>query len=136
MFNLSFLYPAFLLGALAAAVPVILHLLRHEAAPQVSFSAVRFLRSAPVERARRSRLTDLLLLPVSVVALLLLAFSYARPYLSTCRAAGGTSGVTVIAIDTSFSMSAPGQFERARLLARQAVDATPASHLVSVMSFD
>ena len=56
-----------------------------------------------------------------MAALLLLAFAFARPFL-TSSASAAASGVTVVALDTSLSMSAPGQFEKARQLARQAID--------------
>ena len=54
---MSFLYPAFLLGAVAVAVPIVLHLLRRDVAPEVPFSSVRLLKPSPVERTRRRRLT-------------------------------------------------------------------------------
>ena len=78
--NMSFLYPAFLVGALAMAVPIVLHLLRRDVAPDVPFSAVRLLQKSPVEQSRRRQLKDLLLLAARVAALLLLALAFARPY--------------------------------------------------------
>src|SRR5262249_38272095 len=103
MFGLSFLYPAFLAGALAAAVPILLHLPRRESAPLQAFTAVRFLRREPIERTRRRRLIDLLLLALRVAALVLLAFAFARPYLASGSASGGEP-LTVVALDISFSM--------------------------------
>ena len=49
----SFLAPLFLAGAAAAAVPLILHLLKREPEPRVKFAAVRLLKSAPVELTAR-----------------------------------------------------------------------------------
>ena len=134
MFGLSFLFPAFLIGSVAIAVPIVLHLMRRETAPRIQFSAVRFLKRVPVEQTRQKRLRELLLLALRIAALLLLAIAFARPYLGTYNAAG--SAVTVVAVDTSFSMSAPGQFERARDLAHDAIDSAPSGHLVGVVSFD
>lgn len=133
MFGLAFLYPAFLIGALAAAVPVLLHLLKREVAPPVRFPAVRFLTRSPVEQTRRKRLRELLLLALRVAALVLLAGAFARPYLADRLAASG--GVTVVAVDTSFSLSSPGRFDRVRALAREAVDEAPAGDLVAIVSF-
>ena len=48
---MGFLYPLFLLGALAITVPVVLHLLRRDVAPEVPFSAVRLLRRTPIEQS-------------------------------------------------------------------------------------
>ena len=80
MGGLSFLSPWFLLGALAVAIPVVLHLFRRRNDPVVPFSAMRFLHQVPIEQARRRRLQDLLLLALRVAALLLLAIGFARPY--------------------------------------------------------
>src|SRR5687767_27699 len=115
---MSFLYPAFLLGALAVALPIVLHLLRRDVAPEVPFSAVRLLRRSPIDRTRRRRLRDLVLLAARVVALTLLALAFARPYL-----AGASDGATlrIVAVDRSFSMGAPGLFTRAREVAEAAI---------------
>jgi hypothetical protein len=131
---LSFLFPAFLIGAVAAAVPIVLHLFRRQAAPRVPFSAVRLLKEAPVESSLRKRLRELLLLAFRVSALVVLAFAFARPYL----AAGGGQGsrVTIVAIDRSFSMGAPKRFDRARALARDAINRAQAGDLVGVLAFD
>lgn len=134
MFGLSFLYPALLLGALAAAAPILLHLLKQESAPIRSFSAVRLLQRAPEEHTRRQRLRELLLLALRVSAIVLLAVSLARPYLASGPAA--PTGVTVVAVDRSFSLSSPGRFERVRTLAREAIARADAGHLVSLVAFD
>ncbi len=131
---LSFLYPAFLLGALAAAVPIVLHLIRREAAPEVRFSAVRLLRRAPTEQSRWQRLREWLLLAARVAAMLLLALAFARPYLGSQAGPGST--VTIVAVDTSLSMGAPGRFDRARALARTAVEEAPVGSFVGLLSFD
>jgi hypothetical protein len=72
----SFLYPAFLIGALAIAIPIALHLLRRDVAPEVPFTAVHLLRRSPLEQTRRRRLRDLLLLVARVAALMLLAIAF------------------------------------------------------------
>jgi hypothetical protein len=134
MFGLSFLSPAFLIGAMAAAVPIALHLFKRQPEPIVPFSAVRFLHHAPVEESQKRRLRELILLALRITALVLLALAFARPYLNN---AGGLTAapVRIVAVDTSFSMSAPGQFERARRLAREAVKAASANEWVGLVSF-
>lgn len=120
---MAFLSPLFLVGALAAGVPILIHLLKREPEVTVRFSAVGLLRTAPIEHASRRQLRELLLLAARVAALLLLALAFARPYVAAPSAAAGSG--TVVALDTSASLSAPGQFERARTLARQAVRNAP-----------
>ena len=131
---MSFLYPAFLLGAIAIAVPIVLHLLRRDVAPEVRFSAVRLLKKSPVERSRRRRLRDLLLLAARVTALLLLAAAFARPFAP--GAASAMLPLRIIAVDRSFSMGAPGTFDRARALALAAVDEAAFGERVAVVAFD
>jgi hypothetical protein len=110
----------FLAGAVAAAVPIVLHLLKREPEARVKFAAVKLIKQAPVEYTDRRRLRELLLLALRVTALLLLALAFARPFVAS-GAAVGTTGVTVVALDTSYSLAAPGRFERARQLAKDAV---------------
>src|SRR5688572_7806448 len=112
MFGLSFLSPLFLAGMAAAAIPIVIHLFHRRTDPVVEVSAMRFLRKAPVEQAHHRRLREMLLLALRAAALLLLAFAFARPFLSE-SATALTAPATVVLIDTSVSMSAPGQFERA-----------------------
>jgi hypothetical protein len=132
---LSFLSPLFLAGAAAAAVPIVLHLLKREPEARVKFAAVKLLKKAPVEHTQRRHLRELMLLALRVAALVLLALAFARPFFAS-GAAIGSAGVTVIALDTSYSMSAPGRFERARQLAKDAIDRAPAADLIGVVTFD
>jgi hypothetical protein len=130
---MNFLYPAFLIGALAVAIPIALHFLRRDIAPEVPFSAVRLLHRSPVARSKRRRLRDLLLLAARVVALLLLAAAFARPYVA---GAAGSTQVRLVAIDRSFSMGAPGRFAHALDLARRAIDEASPGERVGVIAFD
>ena len=131
---MNFLYPAFLLGGLAIAIPIVLHLLRRDVAPEVPFTAVRLLTKSPVERSRRRRLRDVLLLAARVAALLLLAAAFARPYSS--RAEAAATALRIVAVDVSYSMGAPGRFDRALALARSAVDEAGFAEPVAVVTFD
>lgn len=130
---MAFLSPLFLIGSLAAAVPIVLHLLKREPENRVRFAAVHLLRRAPVEHSSRRRLRELLLLALRVAALLLLAFAFARPFFASNLATSGAT--TVVALDTSSSMSAPGQFEKARQLAKQAIANAAVGSLVAVVTF-
>jgi hypothetical protein len=131
---LSFLSPLFLAGAAAAAVPIVLHLLKREPEDRVKFAPVKLIRQAPVEHTDRRRLRELLLLALRVTALVLLALAFARPFLATGAAVGST-GVTVVVLDTSYSLAAPGRFERAKQLAKEAIARAPAGDLVGVVTF-
>ena len=129
---MSFLTPLYLLGGALIALPIVLHLLRRNVAPPVPFTAVHLLQHAPVERSRRYRLRDWLLLAARIAALLLLAASFARPYRA---AAAATSRMTVVAVDRSFSMAEPARLTRARELARQAIDEAGGDR-IALVAFD
>src|SRR5260370_11551090 len=109
---LSFLAPAFLVGAFAAALPLVLHLLKREPEPRVKFAAVKLLKQAPGEFTQRPHPRELLLLALRIAALVLLALAFARPFLPP-GAALASSGTTIVALATSLSPSAPGRVEPA-----------------------
>ena len=130
---MTFLFPAFLLGGLAAAVPILLHFFARDRAPRLPFSDVRFLERVFVRRDRRRRLRELLLLVLRVAALLFLAVAFARPFLD---AAGDVQRLTVVAMDRSLSLSAPGQMALARESALDVIAATPPDEPIAVVAFD
>lgn len=135
MFGLGFLAPAFLAGLLAVAVPIALHLYRRRTDKVIDFPAVQMLPQAPVARQERRRLRDLLLLALRVAALVLLAVSFARPYIAGSDGAVG-GGATIVAVDVSMSTSAPATWAQVQRRAVQAVDDAPAADLVGLVTFD
>ena len=131
--GLAFLSPWFLLGALAVALPVVLHLRKQDTAPAHAFAAIRFLRRAPVEARRPRQLRDLLLLALRVAALALLAAAFARPYI---RGEDAVGGITIVAVDTSFSMGAPGRMAKAKDAALRAIGAASAGDRLALIRVD
>ena len=126
--GLTFLQPAFLFGALAAAVPVIIHLIYRRQALVHRFPAVRFLLLADKRTARKFRLAQWLLLALRMLAICLLAFSLARPHLTGSNvqaAALAPPQATVFLVDNSLSMQyRDGQetrLQRAKTLAGRLV---------------
>ena len=105
--GLTFLQPVFLFGALAAAVPVIIHLIYRRRALVHRFPAVRFLLLADKRTARKFRLSQWLLLALRMLAICLLAFSLARPHVTgnnVQASALAPPQATVFLIDNSLSM--------------------------------
>lgn len=105
--GLTFLHPAFLFGTLAAAVPVVIHLIYRRRALVHYFPAVRFLLLADKRTARKFRLHQWLLLALRVLALLLLALLLSRPRLiggDVHAAATLPAQATVVLVDNSLSM--------------------------------
>lgn len=99
---MGFLQPVLLALGIVAAVPILLHLLQRHQGPRVVFPALRYLRRAESEHARRIRFRQLLLMLLRVGAIVLLAAAAARPFL---RARGASHSPTAVAIVLDNSMS-------------------------------
>ena len=59
---MAFLNPFFLLGAMAAALPVLVHLVRRTRATKIQFSSLMFLRRIEQRTIRKRKLRNLALL--------------------------------------------------------------------------
>src|SRR5262245_51134491 len=99
---MSFLSPWFLALAGAAAIPLLIHLLRRRIGLQVEFPAARYLARAEREHSRTLRLRNLLLMLLRVLAVVLVALAAARPI---ARGAGAGHAPTALAILLDNSMS-------------------------------
>jgi len=99
---IGFLSPALLALGLAVAVPLVLHLFQRQQGPRIVFPALRYLRRAEKENARRIKLRQLLLLLMRATALVLLAVAAARPFLRR-GGAGHEPTAAVIVLDNSMS---------------------------------
>lgn len=102
---MSFLAPFWLLLAGAAAVPLLLHLLRRNVSARTEFPAARYLQRAEREHSRSLRLRNLLLMILRVLLLLALALAAARPFVSGFGAGHGATAAAVV-LDNSLSTTA------------------------------
>ena len=102
---MGFLAPLLLALGAAAVVPILLHLLQRHQGPRVVFPALRYLRRAEKESARKIRLRQILLLLLRVSAILLLALAAARPFFRGAGASHEPSAVAII-LDNSLSSGA------------------------------
>jgi hypothetical protein len=102
---MGLLNPLLLLIAGAAAVPLLLHLLQRHQGPRVVFPALRYLRRAEKESARRIRLRQILLMLLRIAAVLLIALAAARPFVGF-GGAGHSPTAVVIVLDNSMSTAA------------------------------
>lgn len=134
---MAFLNPIFLLGAIAAGVPLLVHLVRRTRAPRIQFPSLMFLRKIEQKTIRRRKLRNLLLLLIRCVALLLLALAFARPFFTgaTPVSASGDHTSTVILVDGSYSMRYGDVFNRARQSARNTINDAASGDQVAVVLF-
>jgi len=118
---MTFMNPWLLLAGLGVALPILAHLLNRYQVKRTDWAAMQFLNRTVRVRSRQIRLRDIVLLVLRCLAVLLIAFAFARP--ATEKAQGFASrfgerraGV-IIALDVSYSMQhsdgAATRFERA-----------------------
>ncbi|HSG81058.1 MAG TPA: BatA domain-containing protein [Gemmatimonadota bacterium] len=100
---IGFLHPLLALAALAAVVPIILHLIRRRDVKRLPFPAVRYLRRAERRHARRLKLRHLALLVARVSIVLILAFSAMGPLLGRGSAVDHRPTALAVVIDDSQS---------------------------------
>ena len=112
--------PLFFLAALAAAIPVILHMISRQRAKHLPFSTLRFLRVSVEKTRRRRRIQDLLLMLLRAAALVLIAMGLSEikvTQLSALLGRGAASAVAIV-LDNSASMAVADKgrprFETAR----------------------
>jgi hypothetical protein len=133
---MSFLSPFFLLGALAAALPILVHLVRRTRAVHMQFPSLMFLRRIEQKTIRKRRLRNLALLVIRCLAIILLALAFARPYYKGKAAdASSAASNSVVLIDGSYSMRYPGVFERARESARNIINQSSSSEMIALVLF-
>lgn len=96
---MSFLTPLFLLGALAIAIPVILHFINFKKPNKQAFSTLVFFQKLQKSSIKWLILKKRLLLLLRIIAIILLSLALARPLLSpTLSAITPDSGNTLYAV--------------------------------------
>ena len=121
---MGFLNPLFFFGALAAAVPILLHLIRREHARKIEFPSLMFLRRISKKTIRYQKLRHLLLLLLRVLAILLVVLAFTRPYRKNAQSAvpaGTPTSAHIIVLDNSMSMNYQDRWDRAKTAAEDIV---------------
>jgi len=102
---MSLLFPWALGIAGLAAIPVVLHLLRHRTRQRVEFPALRYLDRTLREQARSVRMRDFVLLVVRVAALVVIAVAAAAPLAGRGDAEDHEPTDVALIVDNSASTS-------------------------------
>jgi hypothetical protein len=138
--SLTFLAPLFLLGLLAVAVPVIVHLVNRERRNAIAFPSLMFLRRVPFRSVRRQRIRNWALFLLRCLALILLAAAFARPFFNRDEQNAGASGAgpreVVVLLDRSYSMAYGDRWARATTAAERAIAGIGAADRASLVLFD
>ncbi|MDI6767867.1 MAG: BatA and WFA domain-containing protein [Bacteroidota bacterium] len=126
---MTFLNPLVLLGLIAAAIPVILHLLNLRKLRTIEFSTLTFLKELQQTKIRRLKLRQILLLITRTLLVIFIILAFARPAMrGTWLGNIGAHAHSSIAIifDDSFSMMASDEhgvfFKKAKEAAFQVID--------------
>lgn len=134
---MPFLAPLYLIGAAAASIPIILHMIHRRRAQRVMFPTIRFLKASNERTSRRQKIQDLFLLLLRVLLLLLLSVALAQPFLGSRALGLGPSIHAVILLDNSLSMGTEHEgrprFEAAKQLAMVAMDSLPDGSQATLM---
>ncbi|NNE71071.1 MAG: VWA domain-containing protein [Rhodothermales bacterium] len=104
---MTFLNPLILLGLVAAAVPLIIHLFNFRKPRRVEFSSLAFLREVERSTMQRVRIKQWLLLALRTLAIAAMVIAFARPTLRGQLAgafAGAAPVAVAVVVDTSPSM--------------------------------
>ena len=134
----TLLVPAFLLGLLGLAVPVLVHLMHRERRQALPFPSLMFLRRIPFRSVRRQKLRHLLLFAARCLAIALLALAFARPFFgekSRIVAPSGGARTRVILLDRSYSMGYGDRFARAQQQAERALSELTAEDEAGLILF-
>ena len=135
---MSFVNPFFLLGALAAGIPILLHLIKRERALRIEFPSLMFLRRVSRKTIRYQKVRHLLLLLMRILTILFLVLAFLRPYRDVSQAAayaGRTTAAHVILLDNSMSMAYGDRWERARKAAADVAAALQGGDRVALIEF-
>jgi hypothetical protein len=138
MMGLSFLTPAFFIGLVGLAVPIIIHLTNREKREVVAFPSLMFLTKIPYRSVRRQKIKHWLLFLMRCLAVVLLVTAFARPFLEQPgRAVASIGGArqVVILLDRSYSMGYGDRWARAIEAAHGAVDALAPEDQASLILF-
>lgn len=136
---MDFVTPALLLGAAAAAAPIVLHLVMRQQPRHLDFPALRFVQARENANRRRLKLRHLLLLLLRVAALALLAAALARPSIKASGIIGDQEAPVAAALvfDTSprmdYKTGNQTRLEAAQEMAAWLLKQLPPESLVAVI---
>lgn len=106
---MNFLYPSFLYGLFALALPIIVHLFNFQKYKVVYFSNFQFLQNLQMQTKRHSSIKRWILLLLRMLLITAIVFAFSHPYLkeSNAKQVFATNTVCVF-VDNSFTMKDKG----------------------------
>ncbi|MGB3585489.1 MAG: BatA domain-containing protein [Tunicatimonas sp.] len=104
---MSFVYPSFLWGLLALAIPIIIHLFNFRRTKKIYFSNNQFLKNVKETTTSKLKVKHLLILLARLAFITFLVLTFAQPYLpgENDEAGSGENPLVYLYLDNSLSMS-------------------------------
>lgn len=138
--SMNFLFPTFLIGIVAIAIPIIIHLFNFRKYKKVYFTNVQFLKELKQESDSKSKLKEWLILAMRVLAIACLVFAFAQPFIpGKTKAVQGEKAISIY-IDNSFSMESTNKkgtlLENAKEYATEIVNTFNASDKFQLLTND
>src|SRR6185503_5608910 len=134
---MNFIAPLFFVALAGLAIPVLIHLIQREKKQIMRFPSLMFVQRVPYKSIQRRRIHNWLLLIVRLSALALIILAFARPFFERTELppAGTGARELVVLLDQSYSMGFGDRWERARAAAYSAINGLGASDRGSVVLF-
>jgi hypothetical protein len=137
---MNFLFPTFLIGLVAIAIPIIIHLFNFRKYKKVYFTNVQFLKELKQESDSKSKLKEWLILAMRILAIACLVFAFAQPFIpGKSKALQGEKAISIY-IDNSFSMESTNKkgtlLENAKEYATEIVNTFNASDKFQLLTND
>ena len=101
---MNFLFPTFLIGLTAVAIPIIIHLFNFRRYKKVYFTNVQFLKELKQESDSKSKLKEWLILACRILAISCLVLAFAQPYIPGKTKTIEGNHIISVYIDNSFTM--------------------------------
>src|SRR3954466_15604200 len=105
LFSIFPLWMVGALAALAASIPIIIHLLHRQRTQPVLWGAMQFLKESPLQQRRRKKVDHWLLMLLRILAVVLVVLFVAWPKVKRKSALLGEGGGTDIAVVIDRSLS-------------------------------
>lgn len=137
---MNFLFPTFLIGLAAIAIPIIIHLFNFRKYKKVYFTNVQFLKELKQESDSKSKLKEWLILAMRILAIACLVFAFAQPFIpGKVKTVQGEKAISIY-IDNSFSMESTNKkgtlLENAKTYATEIVNTFNASDKFQLLTND
>ena len=137
---MNFLFPTFLIGLAAIAIPIIIHLFNFRKYKKIYFTNVHFLKELKQESDSKSKLKEWLILAMRILAITCLVFAFAQPFIpGKAKATQGDKAISIY-LDNSFSMESVNKkgtlLENAKLYATEMANTFSASDQFQLLTND